>query len=318
MPSTIAIILPAYNEAATIEAVILAFHTALPQAQIYVIDNNSSDGTGVIANATLSRIQATGQVIHEPRQGKGHALRRAFQTIDADVYLLADADLTYPAERALDLIAPIQRGDADMVVGDRHSGGHYLEQNKRLLHGLGNGLVNRLINYFFDAELKDIMSGYRAFSRTFVKTCPVLAPGFQVETDITLHALDKRFRILEMAVEYVDRPSGSVSKLNTVTDGARVLFTIFQILRYYKPFAFFGSIALCAMLLGLLASIPVFDDWISYRYIYHVPLALLAAALEIVAFIMLAVGLILDSIAHQQKMSFELLILSKGCDDRAR
>ncbi len=318
MPSTIAIILPAYNEAATIEAVILAFHTALPQAQIYVIDNNSSDGTAVIASATLSRIHASGQVIHEPRQGKGHALRRAFQTIDADVYLLADADLTYPAQRAPDLIAPIQRGDADMVVGDRHSGGHYLEQNKRLLHGLGNRLVNRLINYFFDAKLKDIMSGYRAFSRTFVKTCPVLAPGFQVETDITLHALDKRFRINEIAVEYLDRPSGSVSKLNTLTDGARVLFTIFQILRYYKPFAFFGSIALFAMLLGLLASIPVFDDWIAHRYIYHVPLALLAAALEIVAFIMLAVGLILDSIAHQQKMNFELLILSKGCEDRAR
>lgn len=314
MPSSIAIILPAFNEAATIEAVMLDFHKALPQAQIYVIDNNSSDGTGAIARATLARIQAPGQVIEERRQGKGNALRRAFQTIEADVYVLADADLTYPAERARELIEPILRDEADMVVGDRHSGGHYLEQNKRPLHGLGNRLVNRLINYFFDADLKDIMSGYRAFSRTFVKTCPVLAPGFQVETDITLHALDKRFRIQEIAVEYLDRPSGSVSKLNTVTDGARVLFTIFQILRYYKPFAFFGSIALCAMLLGLLASIPVFADWIAYRYIYHVPLALLAAALEIVAVMMLAVGLILDSIAHQQKMSFELLLLSKNHD----
>ena len=317
MPTSIALILPAYNEAATIEAVILAFHEALPQASIYVIDNNSSDDTGALANATLTKIAAQGRVIHEPRQGKGNALRRAFQAIEADVYLLADADLTYPAERAQDMIAPILRGDADMVVGDRHSGGHYLEQNKRRLHGLGNQLVNRLVNYFFDARLRDIMSGYRAFSRTFVKTCPVLAPGFQVETDITLHALDKRFRILEIPVEYVDRPSGSVSKLNTMTDGARVLFTIFQILRYYKPVAFFGSIALLAMLLGLVASVPVFNDWIFYRYIYHVPLALLAAALEIVAFIMLAVGLILDSIAHQQKMSFELLILSTPPERRS-
>lgn len=312
MPSSIAIILPAYNEAATIEAVILAFHQALPEAHICVVDNNSSDGTGDIAAAAIAGIN--GRVIREGRQGKGNALRRAFHAVEADAYLLADADLTYPAERARDLLAPILSGDANMVVGDRQSGGHYRQQNKRRLHGLGNTLVNRLINYFFGADLKDIMSGYRAFSRAFVKTYPVMTPGFQVETDMTLHALDKRFRILEIPVEYVDRPSGSVSKLNTMTDGARVLFTIFQILRYYKPFAFFGSIALCAMLLGLAASIPVFNDWLVYRYIYHVPLALLAAALEIVAFIMLAVGLILDSIAHQQKMSFELLLLSKDDD----
>lgn len=318
MQTSVAIILPAYNEAATIEAVILAFHAAVPDAQIYVVDNNSRDGTSDIAHATLSSLQTGGSVIRETRQGKGNALRQAFQTIDADIYLLADADMTYPASRAQDLIAPILRGEADMVVGDRQSGGHYLEQNKRRLHGLGNQLVNGLINYFFNADLKDIMSGYRAFSKVFVKTYPLLVPGFQVETDVTLHALDKRFRIAEIPVEYVDRPPGSASKLNTVTDGARVLFTIFQILRYYKPFAFFGVIAMSAMLLGLIASIPVFNDWVLYRYIYHVPLALLAAALEIVGVIMLAVGLILDSIAHQQKMQFELLLLSKCGDARVR
>lgn len=311
MPTSVAIVLPAYNEAATVEAVIRAFHLALPDAQIYVVDNNSNDGTAEIARTTIARIGAHGEVLHESRQGKGCALRRAFQSIEADVYLLADADLTYPADQALDLLAPVLRGEADMVVGDRQSGGHYLAQNKRQLHGFGNGLVNRLINYFFNADLKDSLSGYRAFSRTFVKTYPVMTAGFQVETDMTLHALDKRFRILEIPVAYVDRPAGSASKLNTVADGAQVLFAIFQILRYYKPFAFFGSIALLAMLAGLVASVPVFSDWFLYRYIYHVPLALLAAALEIVAFIMLAVALILDSMAHQQKMSFELLLLQR-------
>lgn len=311
MPPSVAIVLPAYNEAATVEAVILAFHHALPDAQIYVVDNNSNDGTAEIARATIAKIGAHGEVLHESRQGKGCALRRAFLSIEAEVYLLADADLTYPADQALDLLAPVLRGEADMVVGDRQSGGHYLAQNKRQLHGFGNGLVNRLINYFFDADLKDSLSGYRAFSRTFVKTYPVMTPGFQVETDMTLHALDKRFRILEIPVAYVDRPAGSVSKLNTVADGAQVLFAIFQILRYYKPFAFFGSIALLAMLAGLVASVPVFSDWFLYRYIYHVPLALLAAALEIVAVIVMAVALILDSMAHQQKMSFELLLLQR-------
>ena len=312
MPTSVAILLPAYNEAATIEAVIVAFHQAVPEALIYVIDNNSNDGTGDIARTTLANIGAQGEVLREGRQGKGHALRSAFLAIEADIYLLVDADLTYPAERARDLIAPVLRGEADMVVGDRHSGGDYSAQNKRKLHGIGNRLVNRLINYFFGSRLQDIMSGYRAFSRTFVKTYPVMTPGFQVETDMSLHALDKRFRILEIPVAYVDRPAGSISKLNTLSDGARVLFAIFQILRYYKPLTFFGSLGFVAMLLGLAASIPVFNDWLAYRYIYHVPLALLAAAMEIVAFIMLAVGLILDSIAYQQRMNFELMLLQRS------
>lgn len=312
MPTSIAIVLPAYNEAQTIEAVLRSFHRALPQASIYVVDNNSNDDSGAIARKTLTELAVEGGVIEETRQGKGFALRRAFQMIDADIYLLADADLTYPAERALDLMAPILRGEADMVVGDRQSGGQYQAQNKRRLHGFGNALVNRLINTFFGSHLKDSMSGYRALSRTFVKTYPVMTAGFQVETDMTLHALDKRFRVSEIPVEYVDRPQGSVSKLSTVADGVRVLFAIFQILRYYKPLAFFGSIALLAMLAGLVASVPVFSDWFLYRYIYHVPLAVLAAALEIVAVIMLAVALILDSLAHQQKMSFELLLLQRN------
>lgn len=309
-PKEVAVILPAWNEERTVEAVIRAFHHALPQASIYVVDNNSTDATSRLAADTLRAIGCSGDVIHEPRQGKGNALRRAFQEVDADIYVLADADLTYPAKRAADLIAPVMQGRADMTVGDRHSGGHYQRQNQRKLHGFGNHLVTGLINSFFGCGLRDIMSGYRVFSREFVKNYAVLVEGFQIETDMTLHALDKRFRIIEIPIEYMDRPAGSFSKLNTLADGARVLFTIVQILRYYKPLAFFSTVAAISMLLGLAAAIPVFDDWLSYRYIYHVPLAILATALEILAVLMLSVGLILDSIAHQQKMNYELRLLS--------
>lgn len=312
MSNSIAVILPAYNEELTIAGVIQAFHQALPEAMIYVVDNNSKDRTAELARLTFAEGGIPGRVIAERRQGKGNALRRAFLEVEADVYLLADADLTYPASRARDLLAPVVAGEADMVVGDRHSGGHYGQENKRRLHGFGNRLVRDLINRFFNADLRDIMSGYRAFSRDFVKNYAILVDGFQVETDMTLHALDKRFRIVEMPIEYVDRPAGSVSKLNTLSDGARVLFTIAQILRYYRPFVFFGTIALLTGFLGLLAGSPVIDDWIRHRYIYHVPLAVLAAALEIVAFIMLSIGLILDSISHQQKVDYELHRLTQS------
>ncbi|MES2635269.1 MAG: glycosyltransferase family 2 protein [Pseudomonadota bacterium] len=308
--AAVAVILPAYNEEATVEAVIRAFHAALPDAALYVVDNNSRDGTAQVAADALAALGCEGRVIHEPRQGKGNALRRAFMEVDAQVYLIADADLTYPADRAMDLIAPVLEGRADMVVGDRQSGGHYERENKRRLHGFGNRLVGGLINFFFSSRIRDPMSGYRACSRTFIKNYALLVEGFQIETDITLHALDKRFRILEVPVEYVDRPPGSQSKLSTVTDGAKVLFTILQILRYYRPLAFFTTIAAVCVAAGLLAAIPVFDDWFRYRYIYHVPLAILAAALEIVAALMLAVGLVLDSIAHQQKTNYELRLLS--------
>jgi glycosyltransferase involved in cell wall biosynthesis len=310
MTPRIAVILPAYNEEITIRDVILAFHTALPEAAIYVVDNNSRDRTAEIAQRTLAETGAKGAVLSERRQGKGHALRRAFHAVDADAYLLSDADLTYPAERARDLLRPILDCSADMVVGDRHSGGDYSEQNKRRLHGFGNNLVRGLINLFFRSELKDIMSGYRAFSRSFVKNYAILVAGFQIETDMTLHALDKRFRIVEMPVEYVDRPAGSVSKLNTLSDGLRVLSTIVQILRYYRPLAFFGTFALAAMLLGVAAGIPVLRDWIEFRYIHHVPLAILATALEVVAMVLLSIALVLDSLARQQRQNYELHLLA--------
>jgi glycosyltransferase involved in cell wall biosynthesis len=308
---TLAIILPAYNEEATVAAVIRVFHETLPEAAIFVVDNNCTDATAQVAARELESLGCAGRVIGETRQGKGNAVRRAFLEVDADAYLLVDADLTYPASRARDLLAPVLEGRADMVVGDRRSGGDYARENKRRLHGFGNRLVGGLIKTFFRCEVRDTMSGYRALSRQFVKNYPILVERFELETDITLHALDKRFRILEMPVAYVDRPTGSESKLNTVVDGARVLFTILQILRYYRPLAFFSTLAAVSILLGLVAGFPVLDDWVRHRYIFHVPLAILAAALEILGALMVSVGLVLDSIAHQQRMSYELRLLSR-------
>ena len=308
--NSIAIVLPAYNEEATIAATIEAFHKELPQARIVVVNNNSSDATAGIARVTLERLCAFGEVMDEPRQGKGNAVRRAFTNINADVYVMADADLTYPANRIHDLIRPVMENEADMVVGDRFSGGHYQAENDRSFHRIGNSTVKWLINTLFGASLKDIMSGYIAFSRKFVKNYPILVEGFQLETDLMLHALDKRFRIIEVPVEYRSRPAGSVSKLNTFSDGAKVLFTIASILRYYRPLLFFAGLAFLFGLLGLISAIPVFRDWVLHHYIYHVPLAVLAAALELVAVICLSVGLLLDSITHQYRMGFERNLLN--------
>jgi glycosyltransferase involved in cell wall biosynthesis len=306
----IAIVLPAYNEEFTIAETIKAFYRVRPDAQIVVVNNNSTDKTAEIAKETLKCLKAYGQVIDEIRQGKGNATRRAFMEIDADIYVISDADLTYPAERVNDLIRPVEDNQADMVVGDRLTSGHYKKENKRRLHDFGNDLVKWLVNLLFQARLRDVMSGYRAFSRRFVTSYPILAEGFQLETDMTLHALDKRFRILEIPIEYSDRPRGSFSKLNTLGDGVRVLFAISQILRYYRPLFFFGLVAFCFFLFGLVSAIPVFADWITYQYIYHLPLAVLAASLELVAVITFAVGLVLDSITHQDKMRFEKDLLA--------
>jgi glycosyltransferase involved in cell wall biosynthesis len=308
--TSIALILPAYNEELTISQVIEVFHQALPEACIYVIDNNSSDRTYELASSTLINLNICGKVIKEQRQGKGNAVRRAFLEVSADIYVMADADLTYPASRIRDLIEPILSGEADMVVGDRHSLGGYQKENKRNFHSFGNNLVTTLVNRLFRANLVDIMSGYRAFSKKFVKNYAILVEGFEIETDITLHSLDKRYRIKEIPIEYQDRPAGSFSKLNTFSDGAKVLFTIFQILCYYRPLFFFGMIAIFFGILGLITAIPVFDDWITHRFIYHVPLAILSVALELIAALSLSVSLVLNSITRQYRMQCERDLLN--------
>jgi len=306
----IAIVLPAFNEETTIDATIRSFFKELPSAFIWVINNNSTDLTHFNALTTFNSLGCNGGVIFENMKGKGNAVRRAFRDIDADVYVIADADLTYPANRVHDLIAPILSNSADMVVGDRHSSGHYLAENKRLFHGLGNLLVKELVNMLFNSNLKDIMSGYRVFNRFFVKNYPILVEGFEIETDMTLHALDKRFRIFEIPIEYKDRPVGSFSKLNTISDGISVLLTIARILRYYRPMVFFGFSSVLIACFGLITAIPVFIDWIEHRYIYHVPLAILATGLEIISIILFAIGLILDSISHHNKCLFETQTLN--------
>jgi glycosyltransferase involved in cell wall biosynthesis len=306
----IAVIFPAYNEEKTIGKTIIDFNKSLPNSSIWVINNRSTDATEKIALNTFSSLGCKGGVINESRRGKGNAVRRAFMNVNADIYVLVDADSTYSAAQAHKLMEPVIAGEADMVVGDRHSSGHYAAENKRALHGFGNSLVRSLVNKLFRANLSDIMSGYRVFSRRFVKCYPILVEGFEIETDMTLHALDKRFRIVEIPVDYCDRPAGSFSKLNTLRDGARVLSTIGNILRYYRPLAFFGSAAIFLALLGLLAGIPVIEEWIRERYIHRVPLAILATGLEIIAIILTAIGLILDSIAYQDKRNFERELLS--------
>lgn len=305
----IAVVLPAYNEALTIAQCIESFHAALPDATFCIVNNRSTDPTADIARQTLRALGCSGTVIDEPRPGKGCAVRRAFLEIDADYYVLADADMTYPAWQVMALLQPVIAGEADMVVGDRLSNGQYAAQNSRVFHGVGNALVKALVNKLFGANLQDIMSGYRAFSRAFVKTYPIMVDGFEIETDMTLHALDKRFRITEVPVDYVDRPEGSYSKLNTFSDGMRVLKTISRILRFYRPLVFFGSLGLIFALLGLIAAIPVFNDWFVARYIYHVPLAILATGLELTALLFMSVALILDTIVYNEKCSFERSLL---------
>lgn len=301
----IAVILPAYNEEKTIAEVIKGFHQELPDAEIIVVNNNSRDKTASLAENSIQSIGANGKVITEPRQGKGNAVRCAFHAVEADIYVMSDADLTYPAEQVKELISIIERGEADMVVGDRLSGGDYGEENKRNFHQLGNNMVRVLVNSLFKANLKDIMSGYRAFNRRFVKNYPIMVEGFQIETDMTLHALDKKFVVKEIPVRYVDRPEGSVSKLNTFSDGARVLFTIFQILRYYRPMLFFGSVSAFFAFLTMIAGYPVITDWFQHKYIYHIPMAILASGLGLISVMSFSLGLVLDSITHQYRMKYE-------------
>ncbi len=307
--NNIAIILPAYNEEITIKESILSFHNELPNAKIVVVDNNSTDKTSLITKQTFDEYNINGILLYEQRQGKGNAIRHAFQKIDAEVYVMADADMTYPVNEIHNLIKPIFDENIDIVIGDRLTKGDYHKENKRPLHSFGNNLVKNLVNRLFGSNISDIMSGYRAFSKRFVKNYPILVEGFELETDMILHALDKRFSMKQIQISYKDRPMGSFSKLNTINDGFKVLLTIFKIFRYYKPFLFFSIISLFFAFFSLLCAIPVFSDWILYKYIYHIPLAILSTGLGLVSIIVFAVGLILDSIAYQNRLEFEHRII---------
>ncbi len=305
MNKDIAIVLPAYNEELTIQNCILEFSKQLPNAKIVVVNNNSTDNTEKISLETFKNNGIDGIVLTEKRQGKANAIRKAFKEVDVDVYVMVDADMTYPASKVHELINPIINENIDMCIGDRITKGDYKKENKRAFHNFGNKLVQNLVNKLFKSNITDIMSGYRSFSKRFVKNYPILVEGFELETDMTLHALDKRFNIKEIDISYKDRPDGSESKLDTFNDGFKVLVTIFKIFRYFKPFVFFSFLALFFMLLSLLSGIPVINDWLSYQYIYHVPLAILATGLGLISIILFTVGIILDSISYQNKLEFE-------------
>jgi glycosyltransferase involved in cell wall biosynthesis len=315
MNKDIAIVFPAYNEELTIQNCILEFSKQLPNAKIVVVNNNSTDNTEKISLETFKNNGIDGILLNEFRQGKANAIRKAFKAVDADIYVMVDADMTYPASKVHELINPIINENIDMCIGDRITKGDYKKENKRAFHNFGNKLVQNLVNKLFNSNITDIMSGYRSFSKRFIKNYPILVEGFELETDMTLHALDKRFNIKEIDISYKDRPYGSESKLDTFNDGFKVLVTIFKIFRYFKPFIFFSYMSLLFTILSLVSAIPVFKDWILYQYIYHVPLAVLATGLGLIAIIMFAIGIILDAISYQNRLEFEQRIIEFEADN---
>ena len=296
----IAVLIPCYNEELTIEKVIKDFKKELPNADIYVYDNNSKDKTAEIARRNGAIVR------HEYRQGKGNVVRSMFRDVDADIYVMVDGDDTYPAEEVHKLIKPIEEGRADMVIGDRLTNGTYQKENKRHFHEFGNNLVRKSINVLFKTNLKDIMTGYRVFNKIFVKNMPVMSPKFEIETEMSLHALDKKFIIEEIPIVYRDRPAGSVSKLNTVSDGIKVVETIIKMFKDFKPRQFFWVISLIFIILGLIVGIPVITEFIKTNYITKVPSAVLATGIMIFALITAQCGVILDTVVKQNRENYEL------------
>ncbi|MFV8062994.1 glycosyltransferase family 2 protein [Streptococcus hyovaginalis] len=302
MNDKIAVLLPAYNEEVTIQKVIKDFQNELPNAVIYVYDNNSKDKTNQLA------LEAGAIVRFEPRQGKGNVVRSMFREIDADYYIMVDADDTYPAKEVHKLLDPLRTGMADMTIGDRLSNGSYAEENKRGFHGFGNSLVKNLINKLYKGNYEDIMTGYRGFNRLFVKTFPVLSPGFEIETELSIHSLDKRFKLVEVPITYQDRPEGSESKLNTFSDGFKVLRMIFNLFKDYKPLLFFSLFSLLFFILGLLVGVPVITEFAKTGLIEKMPSAILATGFMILSALSFVSGFILDTIVRQNKMQYELKI----------
>ena len=295
----VAVLVPCYNEELTVEKVVSDFKKELPGADIYVYDNNSKDRTSELA------LKAGAIVRKETIQGKGNVVRSMFKDIDADVYVLVDGDDTYPADEVHKLIRPVMDGEADMVIGDRLSNGTYFAENKRGFHGFGNNLVKGLINHLFKSNINDIMTGYRVYSRRFVKNMPVMSAGFQIETEMTIFSLVYRMKIVEIPITYRDRPEGSESKLNTFSDGFKVLMTLFDLFKNYRPMLFFSFISLLFVIIGLIVGIPVLVEFAKIAFVTKLPSAVLAAGLFIISFLFFLVGIILDAIKNQTCVLFE-------------
>ncbi len=299
----IAVLIPCYNESLTIEKVIKDFRAALPESTIYVYDNNSTDNTAQIAE------EAGAVVRKEYQQGKGNVIRRMFREIDAECYIMVDGDNTYPAECAPEMVQKVLDKNVDMVVGDRLSS-TYFEENKRPFHNFGNSLVRRSINVLFHSDIKDIMTGYRAFSYQFVKSFPVLSGGFEIETEMSIHAIDKNLLIENVIIEYRDRPEGSESKLNTYSDGFKVLMTICRLFRNYRPMAFFGLIALVLALLSIGFFIPIMAEFISTGLVPHFPTLIVCGFVFIAAIQSFFSGLILENIKQKNRQDFEMQLIA--------
>ena len=299
----VAILVPCYNEAVTIGKVIDDFVASIPQATIYVYDNNSTDGTAAIA-AKHGAI-----VVNEPRQGKGHVIRQMLRDIDADYYIMVDGDDTYPAEAAPALLEPLVNDRADMVVGDRISNGAYAKENDRALHGFGNNLVRWLIKILYGYDFDDVMTGYRAFNKMFAKTLPITTNGFELETEISIHAVDKAWRICDVPVEYRDRPEGSESKLSTISDGWKVLKCIMSLFKDYRPMALFSWLCIIFVLIGLILGVPVVAEFYQTGIVERFPTFVTAIAFIAAGMLCLSSGLILDTTVKGYRKEYELDVL---------
>ncbi len=295
----IAVLIPCYNEEKTIEKVVMDAKAALPEAVIYVYDNNSSDRTVELA------LKAGAVVRHEYMQGKGNVIRRMFREIDAECYIMVDGDDTYPMEYAPSMVDKVLTHNADMVVGDRLSTTYFTE-NKRPFHNFGNSIVRKSINALFDCDIKDIMTGYRAFSYSFVKTFPVMSKGFEIETEMTIHAVNNNMQVENVEVDYRDRPEGSVSKLNTYSDGMKVLFTIMRLFREYKPMRFFALLALVLMAAAIGFFIPVLLEWFATGLVAKFPTLIVCGFVALAAVQAFFAGLILNNISQRDRKDFEL------------
>ena len=300
---TTAVLIPCYNEEKTIGEVVSSFRNVLPDAKIYVYDNNSTDLTAQVA------ADAGAIVCKEPRQGKGNVMRRMFREVEAECYLLVDGDSTYPAESAPEMVSYILSGEADMVVGDRLSS-TYFDENKRPFHNMGNRLVRWLICKFWHTKIHDVMSGYRTFSRRFVKMFPIMSEGFEIETEMTIHALDRRFDIVEIPIPYKDRPTGSTSKLNTYRDGIKVLKTIFTLFEEYRPLLFFTILALVLALLAIILFIPVFVEYCRTGLVQRFPTLFVSLFLGLASLISFFTGVCLNVIVNKGRKEYELRVIN--------
>ena len=307
----IAVLIPCYNEEQTVAKVVRDVREALPEAVVYVYDNNSTDRTVELAKA------AGAVVRYEYKQGKGNVIRRMFREIDAECYLMIDGDDTYPLNCARELVDKVLNHNADMTVGDRLSSTYFTE-NKRPFHNFGNSLMRMGINRLFHSDIKDIMTGYRAFSYEFVKTFPVFSKGFEIETEMTIHAVNYNMQVENVVVEYRDRPEGSVSKLNTYSDGIRVIHKMFQLYKNYKPMHFFGALCLALMLLALAFMIPVIGEYFKTGLVPRFPTLIACGFLALAGIQSFFAGMILEVMAAKDRRDFEYRLTKINAEKRGK